>query len=46
MYIMIFMSPNLTIEMLLDWNKNILKWERYRVLLAAWLITKMEPKLA
>jgi hypothetical protein len=31
MYIMIFMNPNLTIEMLLDWNKNIFKWERYRV---------------
>jgi len=35
----------LTIELLLDWNKNILKWERYRDLLAAWLITKMEPNL-
>jgi hypothetical protein len=46
MYILIFMYPDVTIELLLDWNKNILKWERYRVLLAAWLITKIEPKLA
>ena len=45
MYILIFMYPNLTIELLLDWNRNILKWDRYRVLLAAWLITKMEPKV-
>jgi hypothetical protein len=45
MYILIFMYPNLTIELLLDWNRSIFKWDRYRVLLAAWLITKMEPKV-
>ena len=44
MYIMIFMSPNLTIEMLLDRNK-IFKWERYRVLLQLGSLPKWNQNL-
>ena len=45
-YILILMDKGLTIHDILDMGADSLSWERYRILLAAWLITKIEPKLA
>ena len=45
-YILILMDKDLTIHDILDMGADSLSWERYRILLAAWLITKIEPKLA
>jgi hypothetical protein len=40
------MDKDLTIHDILDMGADSLSWERDRILLAAWLITKIEPKLA
>ena len=45
-YILILMDKDLTIHDILDMGTDSLTWERDRILLAAWLITKIEPKLA